>query len=685
MELINNGRELFIIEIIINYLQSVYPNIYGDKEIIRNYIKYNKLHNKKKIKSLTAEETNDLEQLNILFYGNEDGTNSTYSDLPGNYLITIRTIKQLINSTNKSIQDAISTIYSLFENEEITDNDVALNYYLNQIIIPTLLTTLDTHYVSENINTKIKTDEYSFEKYKDISIEEKRLEKKDEKEKKEKEQREKEEERKRVAEKKQKDIEQEKINQKISQEKDLIEKKIKSENDNKKRNKIKSIKKENEEKFNSTKLEILLKKKYSPFKDILSKINTYDKCNQYLLEEKDEENIKILKKLCEVLSIKENLNNTSDLNELEKLNKNFNTKNQELLNIIKSIKSEKETLKINIKDEIKKMDSFFSKNYNDYDKVFGIEKIDTIETNVKIDYTNLKELLKKFNYLKEKIILRELFKKNSSFKSYIIQLKYYYNVLKIIFANIVYYKITNINIITKIIQLIISDQNDYYFKIENDINKLYVKLLNKIKSFEKGKTDDKSKNDCLSYNILLQLDSFFKDDNIGIKQEDKNIYKKIFDINIIKSFISEKYLDENTDIFDFIFKKIDLSNKKEIEKHCSDIVDINSSYNSNIEIYNIIMYFYKKFDDILYQINRIYYVNDDSYLIIRYQKIIKDILNEIKKLSINTEEVEKYKNYINNIDNYDKFLNKYVNNQLKRSDIIENIKVYYKKIYINKF
>ena len=44
MDTITNSRELFIIEIVINYLQSVYPNIYSDKEIIRRYIEYNKLN-----------------------------------------------------------------------------------------------------------------------------------------------------------------------------------------------------------------------------------------------------------------------------------------------------------------------------------------------------------------------------------------------------------------------------------------------------------------------------------------------------------------------------------------------------------------------------------------------------------------------------------------------------------------
>jgi len=50
MEATTNARQLFIIEIIMNYLQSVYPHIYSDKEIIRKYIQYNKLFNKKYIK-----------------------------------------------------------------------------------------------------------------------------------------------------------------------------------------------------------------------------------------------------------------------------------------------------------------------------------------------------------------------------------------------------------------------------------------------------------------------------------------------------------------------------------------------------------------------------------------------------------------------------------------------------------
>ena len=179
MDLITNSRELFIIEIIINYLQTVYPNIYGDKEIIRKYIIFNKLNNKKNLADIdrniefTSDDEAKLEELNILFFGNEDGSNSSYADLPGNYLMTLRNIKQLINSTNNSIQETITTIHSLFENNEITDNEDALKYYLDEIIIPTLLITLDTKYIQEKIDTKISREEYKFDKYKDIYDEEK--------------------------------------------------------------------------------------------------------------------------------------------------------------------------------------------------------------------------------------------------------------------------------------------------------------------------------------------------------------------------------------------------------------------------------------------------------------------------------------------------------------------------------
>ena len=55
MDTITNSRELFIIEIVINYLQSVYPNIYSDKEIIRRYIEYNKLNNKKNLSEINKD------------------------------------------------------------------------------------------------------------------------------------------------------------------------------------------------------------------------------------------------------------------------------------------------------------------------------------------------------------------------------------------------------------------------------------------------------------------------------------------------------------------------------------------------------------------------------------------------------------------------------------------------------
>ena len=221
METITNSRELFIIEIIINYLQSAYPNIYGDKEIIRKYIQYNKLNNKKHLSEdnkdikFTTEENEKLEELNVYFFGNEDGSSSFYSDLPGNYLMTIRTIKQLISTNNKSIQEAISSIYSLFQNKEITEDSQALNYYLNEIIIPSLLISLDGNYINEKIDTKISRDEYKFDKYKEIEIEEKRKIEKKEREKREEEKKIEEKEKKLIKEKKDKRLEDEKLSEKI--------------------------------------------------------------------------------------------------------------------------------------------------------------------------------------------------------------------------------------------------------------------------------------------------------------------------------------------------------------------------------------------------------------------------------------------------------------------------------------
>lgn len=666
MEATTNARQLFIIEIIMNYLQSVYPHIYSDKEIIRKYIQYNKLINKKYLSEenknvkFTNEDKEKLDELNILFFGNEDGTNSSYADLPGNYLMTIRTIKELINSTNKSIQDTISTIYSLFDNNEITENSEALNYYLNEIIIPSLLISLDSNYINENINTKISNEEYTFDKYKEIENEEiKRIER--EKAEKENEKKKLEEKEKKLIEKrKEEKKEQEKLNEKIKTELEEKKRKEKSENETKKRNDIKKIKKELDDKLEQFKLNIILNSS-SKLKAVINKINNYSDCNNQLLSinDKDDDIKKFLMKYCEILKLRGNINDTSDIKEInsfkEKINNKIKDLAQELGKFAKKAEISDEKLIINKK--IKEMDIFFNKDYSDYNEVFFIEKTKKIVLNN--NYKELKDLIIEFNKLKLHIIIYELDKRGGYFQNYIKKLYYYFNVLKILFKNMVEYKLfDNTKLFINIIEYLIDPSyKNKYFKINDNIKILYDKLIKKIKSINKKDINKEDIEYCIINDTIKEI-------NTKLNEYKLNEYKKIFDI---EKFKNTKNINDDK---------------------CKKTKENDNSDENNDDIKNIYLYFFNKYNNILIEINNI--LNQENKYNDNYQSKVEYILSKIILISkydndfnVNVN-VKEYLDYIKSIDTYDKFINNYFNEELTESKI-NNILIHLNNIYINKF
>ena len=52
----DQDRDLFLSEYIINYLQSIYPEIYGDDAVINNYVKYKYLIDRKRTEKLSDNE-----------------------------------------------------------------------------------------------------------------------------------------------------------------------------------------------------------------------------------------------------------------------------------------------------------------------------------------------------------------------------------------------------------------------------------------------------------------------------------------------------------------------------------------------------------------------------------------------------------------------------------------------------
>ena len=116
----NANRDLFITETIINYLQRLYPNEYSDVIIIKKYKKYIQLATKKKAAEdnenvkFTTKDAAKLEELNIYFYGNSDGSSTSTSDgIAAKYMRTIENIKSLIYSNDNAIKDVVSNIYGV--------------------------------------------------------------------------------------------------------------------------------------------------------------------------------------------------------------------------------------------------------------------------------------------------------------------------------------------------------------------------------------------------------------------------------------------------------------------------------------------------------------------------------------------------------------------------------------------
>jgi hypothetical protein len=135
------SRDLFLSEFIINYLQSTYPNIYSDVEIIRKYIEYKKLKDLEYRDELPSEEKEKLEELNIYFYGNSDGSSSgdTGYNLINLYRTTIDIIENLINKNDNAVRDVVTGLVDLVQVDMKYDTDnSAFKKYLNELIIPSL-------------------------------------------------------------------------------------------------------------------------------------------------------------------------------------------------------------------------------------------------------------------------------------------------------------------------------------------------------------------------------------------------------------------------------------------------------------------------------------------------------------------------------------------------------------------
>ena len=141
----NANRDLFITEAIINYLQRLYPNEYSDAVIIKKYKKYIELSTRKKAAEendnvkFTTKDAAKLEELNIYFYGNSDGSRTSTGDgIAAKYVRTIENIKAMINSNDNSIKDVVTNIYQILDFDDSTTKE-ATDKYINEIIIPGLL------------------------------------------------------------------------------------------------------------------------------------------------------------------------------------------------------------------------------------------------------------------------------------------------------------------------------------------------------------------------------------------------------------------------------------------------------------------------------------------------------------------------------------------------------------------
>ena len=168
-------RDLFLSEYIINYLQSIYPDIYGDTAIINNYIRYKILKDKDK-EDLTDSDKQELEELNIYFYGNSDGSSSGSGNaLAMNYIKTVNIIKDLISKNDNAVRDTVKNLVQILSIDEPV-NDEAFKTYLNKVIIPELISNDE---ISTNIKYNIKSKNNVIKSAKEENIKQKDSEKKE--------------------------------------------------------------------------------------------------------------------------------------------------------------------------------------------------------------------------------------------------------------------------------------------------------------------------------------------------------------------------------------------------------------------------------------------------------------------------------------------------------------------------
>jgi len=151
----DQDRDLFLSEYIINYLQSIYPEIYGDDAVINNYVKYKYLIDKKRTEKLSDDEKQELEQLYIYFYGNSDGSSSASgASIAANYIKTINIIKDIIAKNDNAVKDSVKSIVEILSIDTPV-SDEAFKKYINQVILPELI---QNDEISYKINYKIKSE-----------------------------------------------------------------------------------------------------------------------------------------------------------------------------------------------------------------------------------------------------------------------------------------------------------------------------------------------------------------------------------------------------------------------------------------------------------------------------------------------------------------------------------------------
>ena len=151
----DQDRDLFLSEYIINYLQSIYPEIYGDDAVINNYVKYKYLIDKKRTEKLSDNEKQELEQLYIYFYGNSDGSSSASgASIAANYIKTINIIKDIITKNDNAVKDSVKSIVEILSIDTPV-SDEAFKKYINQVILPELI---QNDEISYKINYKIKSE-----------------------------------------------------------------------------------------------------------------------------------------------------------------------------------------------------------------------------------------------------------------------------------------------------------------------------------------------------------------------------------------------------------------------------------------------------------------------------------------------------------------------------------------------